>query len=242
MKNTIQIQDFFNEFNSRIHFTFNDAFTFFQSREPNVTRNAVILRVNNLIKKGLLMRRSKGVFSFDKKNELIMQVDVDLINTYEKLKSHFPYTRFCLWNTRVFNEFMLHQTGRFYNIIETEKDATEFVFNFFKENNLEVFLNPDEKTIRLYTAFAENCLIVKNLITEAPIRKTDSLPMPRLEKILVDAFCEPVLFATQQGSELENIFREAFNKYLVNTKSLYRYANRRNIKIELVEYLQSINC
>jgi hypothetical protein len=49
----------------------------------------------------------------------------------------------------------------------------------------------------------------------------------------VDVFCDEIIFTTQQGSELENIFVESFNKYAINKTKIYRYANRRAKKQQI---------
>ena len=41
-----------------------------------------------------------------------------------------------------------------------------------------------------------------------------------IEKLLVDIFSDEVLFAAQQGGEMERIFREAFEKYTINENKM----------------------
>lgn len=83
-------------------------------------------------------------------------------------------------------------------------------------------------------------LIVKSLVTEAPIQLVDGIPTVTIEKLLVDIFCDPVIFNAQQGSEMNRIFIEAFEKYTINESKMLRYSSRRRKKNELVTFLKKI--
>jgi hypothetical protein len=76
---------------------------------------------------------------------------------------------------------------------------------------------------------------------QTPLQKVDSIFTATLEKILVDLFCEDVLFLFYQGSELGNIYNEAFSTYSINEKSMLRYANRRKRKAKLIPFLRDID-
>ncbi len=54
---------------------------------------------------------------------------------------------------------------------------------------------------------------------------------------MVDIFCEELLFDAQQGSEMDRIFKEAFEKYAISESKMLRYASRRRKKQELEIYL-----
>ncbi len=83
--------------------------------------------------------------------------------------------------------------------------------------------------------------IVKSLITEAPVQKVDNIPTITIEKLLVDIFCDPVIFNAQQGSEMNQIYKEAFEKYTISESKMLRYANRRRKRKELDNYLNEVS-
>jgi hypothetical protein len=62
-----------------------------------------------------------------------------------------------------------------------------------------------------------------------------------IEKILVDIFCDDVIFSAQQGAEKRTIFKEAFAKYTINQNKMLRYADRRRKKEELNQYVKSFS-
>ena len=110
---------------------------------------------------------------------------------------------------------MIHQPGKFYFLVEVEKESMESVFYFLKENEFHVYLNPDNDIINKYVSSEKDAVIVKLLISEAPVQDIKDITTITIEKILVDIFCDDIIFSAQQGPEMNNIFREAFRKYTV---------------------------
>lgn len=134
---------------------------------------------------------------------------------------------------------MIHQAGRFLIIVEVEQDAMESIFYYLKDNNYNnVFLQPDEKVMSQYVFHDVETIIVKALVSKSPVQKTKTVVVPRLEKILVDIFCEEILLRSFNG-ELENILNTAYEKIDLNFSTLLTYASRRGKKKELVEYMKA---
>jgi len=157
----------------------------------------------------------------------------------KKIKKDFPYLEFCIWNSSLLNEFTLHQANQFYLLIEVEKEATQAIFLYLKENKYSVFLEPTKDVFEKYITGNNNLIIVKTLITEAPTQNIDGINTSSLEKILVDIFCDEIIFSAYQGNEMRTIYNEAFSKYSINKSKLLRYANRRGKKEELKTYINS---
>jgi hypothetical protein len=129
---------------------------------------------------------------------------------------------------------MLHQPGRFYTILEVDKDAMESVFYDLKDQGRDVFLNPSEEVLSKYVVSKKEPIIITSLITEAPLEEIDGVKTTSLEKVLVDICSNETLFSAQQGAELTRIYETAFEKYTISETKLLRYARRRNKK-EVVE-------
>lgn len=205
-------------------------------------RSTIDWRIYELTKKHILFRLSRGIYSLYKKNpDYIPSIDNSLITLHEHIHQQFPFTDFCLWTTKWLNEFMLHQPGHFYTLLDVEKTAMESVFYFLKDQGNDVFLNPSEEILDKYTIHIKNPIIISRLTTEAPIQKTDNINTATLEKIIVDIFTNPVLFSSFHGRELKRIFETAFEKYNINEFKIFRYASRRGKKKEIKEYLDKVN-
>ncbi len=241
MNSIYQIEKLLEYFANQQDIATEDIFRFYQQNETGVKRSAVIRRIVVLEKNRKIERLSKGVYRLGQTKNYVPILEKELMALYRKLQKKFPLINFCVWNTKQFNELMLHQPAQFLSVIETEKDSSEYVFHFLKQAYKEVYLNPTKAEIEKYVSLAKNGIVVKNLISETPIQQIDLTPTITIEKILVDVFCEPYLFAAQQGTELETIFKTAFEKYTINTSKLLRYANRRKRKKEIVELIQYLN-
>ncbi|OYT17559.1 MAG: hypothetical protein B7C24_01840 [Bacteroidetes bacterium 4572_77] len=157
----------------------------------------------------------------------------------KKINREFPYLEFCIWNSSVLNEFTLHQANQFYLLIEVEKDATQAIFLYLKENKYSVFLAPTKDVFEKYITENNNLVIVKTLTTEAPTQNVDGINTSSIEKILVDIFCDEIIFSAYQGNEMRTIYKEAFSKYSINKSKLLRYASRRGKKEEIERYINS---
>jgi len=179
------------------------------------------------------LKKTKKIF-----NPLISSL---MIEISQRLNKDFPLLeRYCLWTTDWFNEFMKHQVIHNLLIIEVENDAMEFLFYYLKNNNYkEVFLitnKKEEKILERYINQAEQPIIIKKLITKAPIHKKNDIYIPTLEKIIVDLFCQENLLATYVSEE-KRIFEQVINNYEFDLKKYYSYAKRRNKLEEVKKYI-----
>jgi len=136
---------------------------------------------------------------------------------------------------------MRHQPGRFYYLIEVEKDSIQSIFYYLKELNYAVFSDPTSDIIEKYLPNNKDILIVKPLVTEAPTQNIKSIDTISLEKLLVDIYCDDVIFAPQQGAEMRTIFETALTKYAINQSRMLRYASRKGKKESFTKYLNSIS-
>ena len=159
---------------------------------------------------------------------------------YKKLKKEFPYLKTCIWNTSILNEFMVHQPGRFYLIVEVEKEATLSVFYFLKEFYQPIFFEPTNDILNKYLPIDKEAIIIKPLVSESSVQNTNGVDTVSIEKLLVDILCDKVVFSAHQGAEMRTIFNEAFAKYSVNQDRMLRYASRRGKKESFQEYLNTI--
>lgn len=221
-------------------FDSNDIFRFYEKDEPQIKKETVNWRIYHLVQRGILNRVGRGKLTSGQGKKYFPEISKKLKTIYSKLKREFPFLEICIWNTSSLNEFMIHQPGRFFILIEVEKEATQSVFFFLKEEKYPVFVDPTEEIFEKYLSLEKENLIVKSLVTEAPLQKITGLNTVTIEKMLVDIFCDELLFSAQQGYEMRTIFEEAINKYSVSENRMLRYADRRRKKESFRNYLNSI--
>ena len=231
--NSLNTDDLMQHFKNKDVIKIADIGDFYRITDEQIKSTTICWRVYSLVQKGILQRIGRGKFRFGKSINYIPEISSKLKSIYNKISKDFPYSRICVWHTSVLNEFMQHQPGKFYYLIEVEKDAAEAVFYFLKERNLSVFLNPNQEILDKYIPENKDIYIVKTLVSEAPTQQ--------IEKILVDIFCDETLFAAQQGAEMRTIFNEALSKYTINQNKMLRYADRRKRKNDFNNYLKTIS-
>jgi hypothetical protein len=234
--NIEELKDFLKDKES---FETSDIVKFYLQKEPQVKTTTINWRVYNLVQLGVLNRIGRGKFTIGVKRIYTPEISSKIKSVHSKLKKEFPYLKICIWNTSSLNELMIHQPGRFYLLIEVDKDATQAIFFYLKESKYSVFIEPTKDLIEKYIPDEKETLIVKSLVSEAPLQTINKINLPAIEKILVDIFCDDVIFAAQQGSEMRIIFQEALKKYTVNENRMLRYADRRRKKESFREYLNS---
>jgi hypothetical protein len=202
-----------------------------------VRASTVNWRVYSLVQMGILNRIGRGRFTLGTGKLFIPETSSRIKTLSRKLSHQYPYLDNCIWNTSVINEFMIHQPGRFFNVVEVEKTASESVFYFLKENKYHTFLDPNNDILNKYAIDQKDTIIVKSLVSESPCQITNGVNTVTIEKMLVDIFCDDNIFAAQQGSEMNHIFSEALEKYTINESRMLRYADRRGKKESFNNYL-----
>lgn len=240
VKDKFHIDTLQQQFKGKNAFVSGDLFRFYQQSEPNIKHTTVNWRIYHLVEQGVLSRVGRGKFVLGEGRIFLPENSSKTKRLYKQLHGHFPFLKICIWNTSILNEFMLHQTGRYFTLIETEKDANESVFYFLQENNYPAFLNPSSDIINRYAGGKKESFLVRPLTTEAPTQVIQGVETVTLEKMLVDIFCDENIFASQQGSEMSHIFEEAFKKYSLNENRMLRYADRKNKKEGFNTYLTKV--
>jgi hypothetical protein len=217
------------------------VFEFYRTIEPYIKKSTVNWRIYNLVQLGIIKRIGRGKFVLGDQTTYVPDIPTKLKSLNNKLKKRVPFLNTCLWTTAVYNEFMLHQPGKFFLIVEVDKDAVESVFNLLKDLKYSVFLDPTKELLNKYMPEGKETWIVKSLVTEAPIQKVSDLHTTTIEKMLVDLFCDTVILDAQQGAEKDRIFKGAFEKYIIHENKMLRYADRRRKKKQLIQYLNKLS-
>lgn len=228
------------EFAGQHTFSRQDLFDFYRRFDSSLKDTTFRWRIYDLKKKKIISPISRDLFSFTHKPVFRPEVTDPERKLITKLLKEFPGLKACIWSTQILSEFMLHQPGRSITIIEVEKDALETVFHFLKDSNMrDLYLIPEQKELDFYVYEGSAATIVEALVSKAPIQKLKKIPVPTLEKIVVDIFTDRMLFATYQGSELGNIIDKAYQKYQLDFTRLFSYAKRRRKETDLMEFLSN---
>ena len=129
-------------------------------------------------------------------------------------------------------------------VVEVEKEFVDSLYYYLNDNlRMDFFLNPDEKEIQFYISESNVPVIIKRLVTRAPIQKIKNkkavVPIATLEKIMVDLFADENLLHFYQGSEMVNIYEKIIDRYSINFTKLFSYAKRRKKEQEIKQFISN---
>lgn len=222
------------------HLSVEDLFANIHAR-IGIKRSSLLWYLFKLVEDKSLVRTARGVYAkAETKQGFAPQPIAEVKKVYSLLKANFPFAKLCVYQGDIISPLQHHLSSNRVVYVETERDAAETVFHFLREHGKEAYFRPDQKMIYRYVDMNSRVVFVKNLVTEAPLQNVDDMPMPTLEKLLVDILRDADFFYLQ-GSESERIIDNAFSLYSVNTSRLFRYAQRRKVKAELSSIINNLH-
>ncbi len=233
-----RIQELIKTFSEKRWISRDDLLHFYHSFEPDLKTSTFNWRIYSLKEQNVLETVGKGLYSLALKPIFQHGLEPRLKEISNKISKQYPIAKFCVWSTQWLTDLMIHQPGKFLLLVEPEPDAGESVFYFLRDNNYSnVYFHNDISHLDKYIYNNADTVIVKPLLTKAPLEKQKKYLIPSLEKILVDLYCDKAVFASCQGSELIHIFNNAYKKYRLNISRLSGYARRRGREAELKNFI-----
>lgn len=221
-------------------FTTDDLYSFFSQTEKDIKKTTVNWRIYELVKQGVIKRIGRGVYSLGFERDYSWVIGDTQEKVTSLIKTEFPLISFCCWSGGALMEFYQHVAKNNFMVVEIEKEAVDSVYFLLKESYKNTFKNPSKDIMNSFVFENKNSLVIKVLVSESPLQVLKGIPVPTLEKILVDLCADSEIFFFVQGIELVNIFRNAFDKYTININKMMRYAKRRNKKNEIEKILNQI--
>ena len=218
-----------------------DFVSWFKSAYPDGSVRSMDTGLRQMVATGILERTGHGQFRIrpDVKPSYVPAVSPEMKTLFSGIQERYPYAEFCIWQARSISSFMQHVPSIDVLILETDRSAAEAIYEDVREiaGNRTVLLRPTEKEYRLYASGTPS-LLIKDLISEAPVIRVDGITTASLEKILVDITIAPE-FEFARGSELYTIYENADQMYLIGKKTMLRYATRRGKKDEIEKLIES---
>ena len=201
-----------------------------QTLEPDVSLHSIVNILNRMVRQGKLQRLQRGVYASAKQNAWQVVLGEQEKAVYDLIHSQFPLIRLCVYNGETLASLQHHLAFNQATYIEVERDSVETVFHCLQDAGYEAYRSPDAQMMYDYADIKKKIVIVKPLVTQAPLMKQNGYYVPMLEKLLVDIHADKDFFYLQ-GIEASYMTENARNLYMLNEEKLQRYAKRRSIKI-----------
>ena len=207
---------------------------------PDIERNTLSWHLSNLCKKGQLRRIGRGVYTLQSANMFVVKASAKAHSLFRSLSRQYPFADFCIYNADIITPLLHDLMPNNTLYVETNRDTVESVFNMLSPKyEGRIFLMPTKEIATTYIDVSKENIIVKPLVTEAPLSHDGDVPVPTLEKLLVDTRVDADFYYLHGYENLE-MLRTAISHYEVNRNRLLRYADRRNAKESIQKDLEII--
>ena len=231
-------------FKGRSSFDRDELFQFYLDFEPDLKESTFSWRIYDLKKKDIIKTIGRGLYIISYKPKYRPVLSDSVLKIASKTNERFKEIQYAIWENQWLNEFIQHQVSNQMIVVEVEKEFTESLYYYLNDSlKMDFFLNPDDKEIEFYISESAVPVVIKRLVTRAPINKLKNkkiaVPVASLEKIMVDLFADENLFHFYQGSELINIYEKILERYNINFTKLFSYAKRRKKELEIKQFMNN---
>ena len=196
----------------------------------DTTLHSVVTILNRMVREGRLQRVRRGVYALSSQSPWQVVLCEQEKTIYDLLQTQFPLLKICTYNGETFAPLQHHLAFNQATYIEVERDGVESVFHYLQDAGYETYKTPTEQMAYDYIDIKKKIIIVKPLVTQAPLTKQEGCRVPTLEKLLVDIRADKD-FYYMQGIEASYMTDTARQLYVINEQKLQRYAKRRNVKL-----------
>lgn len=226
---------------SRNSFKFSDLLNYMND-VARISKGTLSWHLREMVKDCILFKLGRGIYTrhTQKIVEYKPRIRRKGVSLYKKIIREFPFISVSVFDGQVLADFQQHLSTNNIIYVEVDRDATEAVFHFLKKLGETVFLDPSNDFVYDNIDLSKDAIIVKPLVTEAPLKEYDGIKTSSLEKIIVDIFCDDDLDYLH-GAEWSHIFENAFNMYPINRTTMLRYASRRNVKAQIENKLNDLS-
>lgn len=183
-----------------------------------------------MVVKGKLQRVRHGVYVISSKNQWYVMLGEQEKAVYDLIHAQYPLVKLCVYNGETFAPLQHHLAFNQATYIEVERDSVENAFHQLQDAGYEVYCCPDEQMAYDYVDVKKKIVVVKALVSQAPLARQEGYYVPTLEKLLVDIRKDKD-FYYMQGIEASYMTDTARQMYVINEQKLRRYAKRRNVAI-----------
>ena len=188
-----------------------------------------------------LRRVGRGIYTIQSANTFVVKANAKARLLYRSLSGQYPFADFCVYSANVITPLLHDMMPNNTIYVETNRDTIQSVFDMLlPKYKGRLFLAPTKEIATTYIDFSKENIIVKPLVTEAPLAFDGKVPVPTLEKLLVDTRMDADYYYLHGYENLE-MLRTAISHYGVNRNRLLRYADRRNAKDSILKDLETIN-
>ena len=220
-----------NQLASMEKFTRRDYYNAYREKHGEKTQDALDYALRKEVTAGNIVHVGRNQYAYVKGKRRYTYVYSDAAGQVAvEIPKEYPSVDFQIFELAQLNAFVNHLYAHNTIFVSVENDAVDYVFDSLRDEYPgRVMLKP--RADEYFRYLVENQIVVLRLPSESP-KGIDVPWKSRLEKILVDITVDKLLTRIVSKSEYDAIFSQAFDRYLIDTSTMLRYANRKGAGIK----------
>jgi predicted transcriptional regulator of viral defense system len=218
--------------------TIDEIVAFATETDAGISRKTVIWNVNDLVKQGAVTRVGRGVYSFASKPRFQQIISDAAVDVCSLLSEQFKYLDVTVTDTGALGQFMNLQPFATVVSLEMKRAATGAVLSALRKDGVDAYAKSDFTQMEKYVSSSQPFVVRAELSANPSLTQEKNIRAANLEKTLVDLVCDDDIYGQYQGAELQNIYRNATERYAVNYSQMLKYASARKKKAAVTELLR----
>lgn len=214
---------------SKDHYTLDD----FRRAMPGTPEQTVVTRIHALEKKGTIRLTGRGEYARGAK--MVYRAEIsDWMRKVSGICDGLVGVDYCLSGKRPGPGKMPYDGNL---LLEVHKEHIAEAMALLRESGQKALPYRDALPI---LEQLEGFVIVRPMVSGSVVLNMEGVPVPSLEKMLVDLVADSGrLFIAPDA--IQKNFQRAFEVYAVNRSRLMRYAGRRNVQKAVSEHIDALN-
>lgn len=202
----------------------------------HLTEPQIAYDLQKRLNEGKIVRTGHGEYSEHVKKHLYIHEYSELANKIARIINADYYDLdFRILELFQLNEFVNHQIANNTVFVYVENGYVDSVFErLFREYPGRVMFKPNLDDY--YRYWQKDQIVVLRLPSEAPKDHKQPWRM-KLEQLLVEVMTDKLVSHVVPDEEKHSIVCDAFQNYLVDERSMYRYARRKGVEQKMHEMI-----
>jgi len=210
-------------------------------QDLDVSRTTAKNYLSRLAKMDIVKRIGRGLYQVGKGATATIRLSPELSLLAHDVRERFPIVQFTIWSANILADYAHYAVGRDLIVLETDKILSASIRDALMERGYRTILNPEKRDFREYAYSSEKTIFILERSEKYGLFEVDGILVPTPERAWLDIY---YLITRKELSfspgELGSIFANMLRREGVNFNRFLRYAQRRNLRDEMIIFLYSL--
>jgi hypothetical protein len=210
-------------------------------QDLDVSRTTAKNYLSRLAKMDIVKRIGRGLYQVGKGATATIRLTSELSMLANDIRNRFPMAQFTIWSVNMLADYAHYAVSRDLIILETNKTLSASIRDALMERGYRTILSPEKRDFREYAYSSEKTIFILERNEKYGLFETNGILIPTPERVWLDIY---YLITRKELSfspgELGLIFANMLRREGVNFNRFLRYAQRRNLRDEMIIFLYSL--